>query len=205
MDPALKRANATYADIEALPPHVTGQIVDGELYASPRPARTHAVAATRLGGVISTAFDLALNGPGGWCIVDEPELHLGAQVLVPDIAGWRLARWPGTEAGHGITVEPDWICEVLSPSTERFDRTAKLRAYARAGVSYAWLVHPTLHVVEIYEQTNGFWTRLDAVGGVDDLCAAPFDAITIPLAKIWLNPPAPDTGQPPGSGPTQTP
>lgn len=192
MDAALKRTGATYADIEALPPHVTGQIVDGELHTSPRPARGHGVAASRLGGIINTAFDLAMNGPGGWCIINEPELHLGDAVLVPDIAGWRIERWPSTAAGHGIQVAPDWICEVLSPSTEGFDRVIKMKAYARAGVSYAWLVHPTLHVVEIYEQTNGFWTRLDAVGGVDDLCAAPFDAITIPLAKIWLHPPTPD-------------
>lgn len=192
MDAALKHTLATYADIEALPPHVTGQIVDGELYASPRPARSHGVAASRLGGILSTAFDLAMNGPGGWCIIDEPELHLGDSVLVPDMAGWRINRWPGAAAGHGIQVAPDWICEVLSPSTERFDRIAKMMAYARAGVSYAWLVHPTRHTVEIFERVDTRWTFCAGFSELESLCAVPFEAITIPLGKIWLNPPTPD-------------
>lgn len=180
---------ASYADIEALPPHVTGQIIDGELFASPRPAAAHVETASVLGGIIMGAYRLGIGGPGGWRIMDEPELHLGDAVLVPDIAGWRLERWPGLPENHGIEIAPDWICEVLSPSTERFDRIRKMAAYARFGVPHAWLVHPTRHSVEIFELVNGRWTFIQGVEGVEELCAKPFDAITIPLAKVWLNPP----------------
>lgn len=184
--------SATYADLEALPADQMGQIVGGSLYASPRPPVSHTHATSALMGHVVGPFHLGMGGPGGWKILFRTALHLGGDVLVPDIAGWRLARWPSRLEGNGIAVAPDWVCDVLAPTTEVTERITKMAAYRRAGVAYRWLVNPVLHFVEIYEQTNGFWTRLDAVGGVDDLCAAPFDAITIPLAKIWLHPPTPD-------------
>lgn len=189
MDSALKSAAATYADIEALPAHVTGQIVEGELFASPRPSPSHNQSASVLCFRIGAAFDQALDGPGGWVIRNEPELHLDDTVMVPDIAGWRVERWPGKITGNGIEVAPDWVCEVLSPSTEVFDRSRKLRAYARFGVGFAWLVDPVKHFVEVFERQGAFWVQKQVVVGRETLCAAPFDALTIPLVKLWLNPP----------------
>lgn len=189
MTPALKSSPATYADIEALPPHVTGQIVDGTLIASPRPSPAHNQSASVLFLKVGATYDKSFDDQGGWIIRNEPELHLGDTVMVPDIAGWRLERWPGEITGNGIEVAPDWICEVLSPSTEVFDRGRKLRAYARFGVDHAWLVEPKAHYVEVFERQGAFWVQKLVAAGHDELCAAPFDALSIPLVKLWLNPP----------------
>ena len=181
--------SATYADIEALPPHMTGQIVDGELFVSPRPAPAHARTASSLGTFVNAAFDLGLLGPGGWRILFEPELHLADTVLVSDMAGWRLANWSDGIQTAGIEWVPDWICEVLSPSTERFDRSRKLLTYARLGVRYAWLVHPVQHTVEVYALNDGAWVLVTVQAGNVELCAVPFEAVSIPLERMWLNPP----------------
>lgn len=180
---------ATYADIEALPPHLTGQIIDGELFVSPRPAPAHARTVSTLGGLINVQFDVGLMGPGGWRILDEPEIHLDTAVLVPDIAGWRLENWTDQIQTAAIKTAPDWICEVLSPSTERFDRSRKLMTYGRLGIRHAWLVHPTRHFVEVYENRAGAWVLLTVEAGNSELRAAPFDAVGISLKAIWLNPP----------------
>lgn len=182
------RRIATYADIEALPPHVTGQIVGGQLYAHPRPRARHAMAASTLGGALIGRFG-AMSGdddPGGWVFLDEPELHLGADVLVPDIAGWRLerARWP--EDAAFIEVAPDWVCEVLSPSTEVFDRSEKMLAYAQNGVNYAWLVDPEAKALEVYELTAGVLRqRGPAFREGSRVVAPPFEAIGIELRRVW--------------------
>ena len=99
---------ATYADIEALPDHLVGEILDGELHASPRPGLRHAVAATRLTGRLSPPFDDGLGGPGGWWILIEPELHLGEDIVVPDLAGWRRERLPEIPDAPHLELAPDW-------------------------------------------------------------------------------------------------
>ena len=186
---ATARTLATYADIEALPPNMTGQIIDGELFVSPRPALPHARTSSSLGAFINAAFDMALLGPGGWRIIDEPELHLSGSVLVPDIAGWRLSNWSDDIQTAAVAVTPDWICEVLSPSTEVFDRSRKLLTYARLGVRFAWLVHPVQHMVEVYALNDGAWVLITVEEGNAELCAVPFEAVSIPLERMWLNPP----------------
>src|SRR5688572_26942520 len=129
---AVKR-NATYADLEALPDNVIGQIVDGELYASPRPAMPHAITASTMVMDLGSPFQRGRGGPGGWWIVAEPELHFGNDVVVPDLAGWRVERMPRPPMTPAIELAPDWLCEVLSPSTQVLDRGPKLRLYARVG------------------------------------------------------------------------
>lgn len=181
---------ATYADIEALPPHVTGQIIDGELYVSPRSAKPHARTASLLGGFLSTALDFSRPGDDGWFIYHELELHLGSSVLVPDIAGWVRPRMD-TQPTQGCETAPDWICEILSPSTERLDR-AKLFAYARHGVRHAWLVHPVNRSVEIFELRDGAWSLLNMHIDDEMLSAPPFTDLQIPLNRIWLEPFVPD-------------
>lgn len=177
---------ATYEDILALPPHVTGQIVDGELHVSPRPANPHATAASTLGMDIGSAFQRGRGGPGGWWIFHEPELHFGLDVTVPDLAGWRRSRLPAIPPTAYFTLAPDWICEVLSPSTASFDRVKKMRVYAREGVGHAWLVDPEARTLEVYRLGAGQWTLLAAHEETETVRAEPFEEIEIALPDLWV-------------------
>lgn len=176
---------ATYADLEALPPNMVGEIVHGVLYANPRPASPHARASSRLGGTLDGPFDRGRGGPGGWVILDEPELHLGEDVLVPDLGGWRRQRMPVLPDAAFFTLAPDWVCEVLSPSTTKLDRAAKLPVYGREGVSHVWLIDPLAKTLEIY-RLDGETYRLVGTHAEDaKVRAEPFDAIEIELGALW--------------------
>src|SRR4051794_28062562 len=123
---------ATYADLYDVPDNQVGEIIGGELFATPRPALPHANAASVLGGLLFDPYRRGIGGPGGWIVLDQPELHFGADVLGRDLAGWGRERFADVPAGAaGIQVVPDWVCEVLSPSTARLDRARKLPLYAR--------------------------------------------------------------------------
>src|SRR5258706_13873865 len=138
-----KPRRATYQDVLDAPEHKVAEIVDGEIFLSPQPALAHQAVATTLGEELGPPFKRGRGGPGGWLILDEPELHLAADILVPDLAGWRRERLPAVEQDATyLTLAADWVCEVLAPSTERIDRVLKLPAYAAAGVKHAWLIHP---------------------------------------------------------------
>lgn len=176
---------ATYADIEALPEHVVGELIDGELIVSPRPASPHAFTASNLGGELHNPFYRGRGGPGGWIILGEPELHIGNDVLVPDLAGWRVARYPVNQAQLYFTVMPDWICEVLSPSTERIDRARKMTIYANAQVKYVWLVNPILQILEVYVLVINTWRLLDIYAGTDVVRAEPFTEFELELNVLW--------------------
>ncbi|MGE3841122.1 MAG: Uma2 family endonuclease [Vicinamibacterales bacterium] len=176
---------ATYDDLVALPEHVVAEIVDGELHASPRPAPRHAVAHSALGMLLGPPFQHGRSGPGGWRILDEPELHFGADVLVPDLAGWRRERMPRIPRTAYFSVAPDWVCEVLSPSTAVLDRARKLRIYAREGVGHAWLIDPVLQTLEILTLSSGHWAIVDTFAGTTPVRAEPFDAIDLELALLW--------------------
>ncbi len=186
MSTAPIRKPATYEDILALPPHVTGQIVDGELHVSPRPANLHASASSTLGMDIGSAYQRGRGGPGGWWIVFEPEIHLGPDVVVPDLAGWRKGRLPGIPPEAFFTLAPDWVCEVLSPSTASFDRVKKMRVFAREGVGHAWLVDPLARTLEVYEQGGGRWVLLSAHEGTETVRVVPFDEIDLVLPDLWV-------------------
>lgn len=179
------RRPATYEDILALPEHVVGEIVDGELSVSPRPAVRHAVGTSVLGGTLVTRMQVGDGGPGGWWILDEPELHLAEHVVVPDIAGWRRERLPELPDAAFVTITPDWICEALSPATARFDRTRKLPLYARLGVPHLWLLDPSLETLETYRLESGLWVLLATHAGDDLVRAEPFDAIERDLKRVW--------------------
>ena len=118
---------ATYDDVLAAPPNKVGEILDGELFLSPRPEPRHAVASSALGMALGNPFHHGSGGPGGWWILFEPELHLRRDVMVPDLASWRRERMPRLPSTAGFELAPDWECVVLSPSTARIDRTRKLR------------------------------------------------------------------------------
>jgi Uma2 family endonuclease len=130
-------------------------------------------------------------GPGGWWILDEPELHLGEQVVVPDLAGWRRERVPAIPDEAFFTLAPDWVCEVLSPSTERIDRGRKLRIYAEAGVAHAWFVKPTDRTLEVFRLRDGAWTIVGVWEGAAVVRAEPFDAVALDLAPLWGDPAPP--------------
>jgi len=125
------------------------------------------------------------GGPGGWWILDEPELHLTEDVVVPDMAGWKRERMPAPPQEVFFTLTPDWVCEVLSPSTSRFDRTRKLPVYARVGVPHLWLLDPLAETLEVYRLQSEHWVLLATHGGDDVINAEPFEAATIDLKRMW--------------------
>lgn len=186
MSDDLKEAAATYDDLLRLPDHVVGEIVAGELYASPRPAAPHARAASILGGEIIGPFDRGRGGPGGWWILVEPELHLGSDVLVPDLAGWRRDRMPRIPDVAFFELPPDWLCEVLSPRTARLDRTRKMPAYAHHGVSFLWVIDPLARTLEVFRLSEGAWIVESSHGGDETVRAVPFDAVGLDLGALWL-------------------
>jgi Uma2 family endonuclease len=178
---------ATYEDLLQVPPNLVAEIVNGRLVTHPRPAPRHLRASSRLGGELDGPFDRGRGGPGGWWILDEPELHLGPQVLVPDLAGWRRERLPKLPETARYALAPDWVCEVLSPSTASLDRVEKLPAYAAAGVSYTWLIDPILRTLETFALHEGQWLLLGARAGTDPVCLPPFDAIAFELGSLWAD------------------
>jgi len=182
--PTVKR-RATYDDLMAVPDHKVAEILDGELHVSPRPAPRHALASSRLGGDIVGPYDAGRGGPGGWWILDEPELHVADDVVVPDLAGWRRERLPEMPQEAFFTVAPDWVCETLSPSTEHIDRGKKLRIYAREGVRNLWLINPVLATLEAYRLEAGRWVLLVTHSGDVVARIEPFDAIEIDLGRLW--------------------
>jgi Uma2 family endonuclease len=179
------KKGATYADLRDVPDHFVAEMFGGELYATPRPAMPHARAASVLGGVLGGPFDYGRNGPGGWVFYTEPELHFGNDVLVPDLAGWRRERLPKLPADAFMTLAPDWICEVLSASTEALDRGKKLHIYARESVAHAWLVDPLRQTLEVLGLESGGRSQLDVHQGHVTVRAAPFDAIELELGALW--------------------
>jgi len=178
-------ADATYEDLERLPENEVGELINGELYASPRPAGPHAVAASGIAFSLGPTFQFGRGGPGGWWIIFEPELHLGRNVLVPDLAGWRRERMPMPPKNHIFSVVPDWVCEVISPSSGRLDRLKKMPLYARADVDYAWIVDPEQQTLEAYRREGDRWLLLAMHGEEALVHIEPFDAIEIDLTLIW--------------------
>ncbi len=179
---------ATYEDLLKVPDHLVAEIVDGELFTSPRPASRHARASTVLGSMIGQHFDRGDGGPGGWWIIDEPELHLGRDILVPDIAGWRRERMPVFPDAVFFELAPDWICEVVSPYTARLDRVRKLPRYARYEVTHAWVVDPKAKTLEVYRREGEHMLLFSTHEGSTVVRAEPFDACDIDLGALWIEP-----------------
>ena len=186
-----KKRAATYADLLALPEHVVGEIVDGDLVVSPRPAPPHAIAASYLGVEIGSTFGRRRGGPGGWLIVDEPELHLGEQVLVPDLAGWLRERMPQLPQTAWFELRPDWVCEVLSPSTAILDRTRKQDVYRQHGVPWLWFVDPLSRTIEVLKLSGQDLVVAGSFGGDGEMRVPPFDAVAIDVGSLWDSPAIP--------------
>jgi len=186
MKPAHRRA--TYDDLLRVPDHLVAEIVGGDLYASPRPASPHARAASSLYQDVAP-FDRRKgdpDGPGGWWILFEPECHLGPDIVVPDIAGWRHERMPEIPNVPFFELAPDWVCEVVSPGTGHLDRVRKMPAYARDEVGHLWLVDPLARTLEVYRLADAHWVLQNSHGDTERVRAEPFDAIEIDLSRWWL-------------------
>ena len=186
-----RNAPSVEAAFQAAPEEMVSEILDGELHLSPRPARPHANVASRLGMVIGTPFMLGQGGPGGWVIIDEPELHLGPRPdkLVPDLAGWRRERMPdavgGDEAPAHYDLVPDWACELLSERTRSRDKGQKMRIYAREGVGHLWHVDPLTRTLEIFRLQENQWLLVHSFTGEARVRAEPFEALELELALVW--------------------
>jgi Uma2 family endonuclease len=168
-----------------VPEHLVAEIIDGELYTSPRPAVPHAIATGGLSADLIGPFDRGRGGPGGWWILVEPELHLSQNVLVPDVAGWRRVRVPDLPRGAYLDIAPDWVCETISPSTERIDRGKKQAIYAREGVAHLWLLNPINETLESYRLEGGRWVLLATHAGDVNVAVEPFDAVALELWRLW--------------------
>ena len=180
-----RRPRATYQDVLDAPPHRVAEIVDGVLHINPRPPTLHALAKSSLGHALSGPFRFGRGGPGGWWIIFEPELHLGEDVLVPDVAGWRRARMPNYPDTPCWTLAPDWVCEVPSASTRKLDLHGKRPIYAKAGVGHLWLVDPADRALEAFELRNGKWAPLATAKDDAPVRIRPFEAVTFSLRDLW--------------------
>ncbi|MCY1060669.1 Uma2 family endonuclease [Nannocystis sp. SCPEA4] len=187
---ATARKLATYDDLLAYPSEVKTEIFDGEIHTQPSPLPGHGRAQLALGRYVGGPFDGDTQDPDGWWILQEIDVRFdGHNVVRPDVVGWRRARLPDPWGMRPIDVVPDWICEVLSPSTEKVDRVRKQHLYARHGVPYYWLVDPAERVLEAFVLDGAQWR---IAGTYDDTALAripPFDAIELPVGRLF--PPLP--------------
>lgn len=176
---------ATYEDLLRVPDHLVAEIIDGELYATPRPALRHALAASSLGDELVSPFQKRRGGPGGWWILFEPELHLGPDIVVPDLAGWRRERLPEVPDEAFLTLAPDWLAEILSLSTATLDRAKKLAVYARERVAHVWLLDPISRILEVLALEQRRWVIQATHGAESRIRVVPFDAIGLDLQSVW--------------------
>ena len=180
-----KPRRATYQDVLDAPSHKVAEVVHGRLYTHPRPAPLHAVIGSCLGMIIGPPFSLGVGGPGGWWIIDEPEIHFDDDILVPDVAGWRRERMPALPDTAFFTLAPDWVCEVLSPSTRKLDLGHKRDIYAREGVAYLWIIDPEDHTLDTFVLDKGHWVSTGALSGDMPVSLPPFEAISFLLSELW--------------------
>lgn len=186
---ALAESFDVYAQLETLPENLTGEITNGRLYVQPRSSGPHAVAGASLISDINQAYQRGRGGPGGWWILVEPGVHfvLDVEVLVPDLAGWRRERMPHPPRDHRFDVVPNWVCEILSPSTARKDRIKKMPVYARYGVSWIWLVDLLARTLEAFALHEGRWTIIGLFQNRDAVGVAPFDEMALELGALWVD------------------
>lgn len=180
-----KQKPASYEDLLTVPDTLVAEIIYGVLHTHPRPAPKHAMASSSLGIEIGSPFSKGSGGPGGWWILDGPECHLDDDILEPDIAGWRKEHMPELPDIAWFELAPDWVCEVLSPSTARLDRAEKMPLYAKFGVKYIWLIDPELKILEAYKNSNEQWVLLTTLENNKDVSVEPFDAVSFSLGALW--------------------
>lgn len=188
--PAEDRRRILYEAYQQVPSHQHAEIVHGTLYVMPRPAPSHANAASVLGFELGGPFQRGRGGPGGWWILFGPELQLvELEPVVPDLAGWRVERMPELPDTAYFSVVPDWTCEVLSKSTEGLDKNEKLPLYATQGVQHVWLLDPIAKTLETHAYPDsGRWREVRVHQGDVRVRVAPFQPIELDLAALWSPP-----------------
>jgi Uma2 family endonuclease len=190
------RPPATERDLDALPDHLAGHIVDGELVTLPRPDPPHTGTASDLAILLGPPFRFGRGGPGGWVLLIEPKVWIGDDLLVPDLAAWRRERFVAPRKG-AYRVVPDWACELLSPSTAAFDRGRKLPRYARAGVGHCWVIDPIARTLDVMRRQDDVWLLVATHTGSEVVRAEPFEAVELDLSLIWVDLPPDDDGPAP--------
>jgi Uma2 family endonuclease len=184
-DPAKRKA--TYADLEAVPPHLVAEILFGRLVTHPRPVPRHGASSNLLSATLTPGHQWGRGGPGGWIFVTEPQLLLGPHVVVPDLAGWRKDKMPVLPDSASVKIAPDWLCEILSPSTESYDRNEKRRIYAAAGVAHIWLLDPRVKYLECFQLVAGNWLLTHTFSNDEAVRAPPFEATDFPLSQLFAS------------------
>ena len=194
---------ATYQDVLGAPENMVAQLIDGELYLHARPVDPHVRASGKLYSAIDLLYDSNFDnddygdgdgdgdgdGPEEWAIMPEPELRLGKDVLVPDIAGWRVSKYPRNQANSFSEVVPNWVCEVLSPTTRHIDLGRKRDIYAREGVSHHWIVEPKERTLQVSELSGGKWLPISTLSDAERVSVPPFEKLNISLSRLWLDRP----------------
>jgi Uma2 family endonuclease len=191
------RKPAGWAELVAAPAGLEAEVIGGELWTHPRPRPEHGRAQGALTYGLFGAFDFGRGGPGGWWLIPEVDVAFGPHDIVsPDLAGWRRERGSEFPRERPIRVHPDWVCEVLSPSTQRRDRLQKAQLYLEGGVQCYWLVDTDARLLEAFEAQEGRWVRLGAWGDEDVARVPPFGAVELTVGDLFL-PAAPDEGESP--------
>ncbi|MEM9188951.1 MAG: Uma2 family endonuclease [Myxococcota bacterium] len=187
--PAAKdRFDELWHELDAVPEGRFAEIVAGQVRVLPRPGLRHARAASKLGASLDGSFGFDAGGPGGWVLLDEPDLRIGDELRSPDLAGWRTERFVAPDGRKPFVVAPDWVCEVLSPSTARFDRVEKMPLYASFGVQHLWLIDPEAQTLEIYRRSSELWLAVASHAASTVIRAEPFDAVELDLGALWRLP-----------------
>ena len=185
---------ATYQDVLDAPENMVAQLIDGELYLHARPVEPHVMAFAKLHAEIEMKIgrrtsDDGYDGLGDWFIMPEPELRLGKDVLVPDIAGWRVDRLPQKQTKPFSHIVPDWVCEVLSPTTRHIDLGRKSDIYAREGVTHLWIVDPDARTLQASALSAGSWLPIATLSEAETVSVPPFEKLNIPLSRLWVGGP----------------
>jgi len=177
---------ATYEDLLRIPDNLIAELIDGEIYTAPRPGSPHAYASSVLGTLLGGPFQLGQGGPGGWWILDEPELHLRRDAFVPDLAGWRRETTPACPNTSGTDIVPDWLCELLSPGNAGYDRVKKVPKYARNSVEYVWIIDPIARTLEVYRLNGEHYLLLTTHEANEHARVEPFEDVELDLGLLWL-------------------
>lgn len=176
----------TLDDLNALPRGIKGEIIEGVLYTMTRPRSPHQALGLEIGGDLKNPFGRGRGGPGGWWILPEPGIELAdTPEIAPDIAGWRKERMPELPRDSAITVVPDWVCEILSPTTRRHNLLIKMPYYARIGVKHHWLVDLEARVLTAFRLDTD-WVRTGAYGDETDARIEPFADVPLDVSSWWV-------------------
>ena len=184
-----QRKPATYADLLALPEDARGEVLGGEIVASPAPLPRHSKVQRAVGRFLGGPFDDddGHGGPGGWWIFAEVDVALGPHDIVrPDLSGWRRERLPRPGNARPIDVVPDWVCEVVSPSTAARDRVTKRNLYPQRGIPFYWLIDPEARVLEALSLRDGVWVEVGVFDDTANARIAPFDAVELAVGRLFL-------------------